>query len=573
MNRKQFIYPVLVCIAAVSFVAGLPAYASTPSEGVAVLNVQGSGFASNQSVTLSTGPNQQLTAQSDVNGNAFFQNLKYTPTEELTFVLSFQATGPNRNTVPNKLLMDLNPFTGAVKIQGNATKAASIVVNLSAQDSKTMVANQDGYFQGNAYSTTGFSSGKIKIIASIVNVAEQCCPRSFKPFAPVTITIQGDPVRKAEAKIVQQTVTASIEKEIPSLGYAISSPVYVPDSMVQQTWLNGFAQFTNRVNEAIIAATTSLGTFFDAQNNMDAARSLQERRAAAAKTYAPSEALCRFGTMGQALAASQAISDSNKLVLSNTLLGRERAASNTVYGDPGDQLKRRYEYFRQNYCDKTSANDALKKSCDVKTDRNLDSDVNYTKQIDVPLTLDVDYTNGTSGQTDKDEEGIMAMADNLFPPQPLPKAFADLSYKGPNMRYRSLQAIRSVAKNSFISLVADKAKTTSQMAPYIGKLMESLGVSADQAPILMGDKPSYFSQMEVLTKKLYQSPAFFVNLVDTPASVERQRAAMRAIKLQQGADLAETVKRREMLLAVLLELKLRERAQMVNQKVSNISAN
>ena len=81
---------------------------------------------------------------------------------------------------------------------------------------------------------------------------------------------------------------------------------------------------------------------------------------------------------------------------------------------------------------------------------------------------------------------------------------------------------------------------------------------------LVGENPSYFAQMEVLTKRIYQDPRFFAELYDKPANVERQRAAMRGINLAQQNDLLGVLHRREMLLSVLLELKL----QNLDQKAS-----
>jgi hypothetical protein len=69
--------------------------------------------------------------------------------------------------------------------------------------------------------------------------------------------------------------------------------------------------------------------------------------------------------------------------------------------------------------------------------------------------------------------------------------------------------------------------------------------------------------MEVLTKKMYQNPTFYTNLIDKPANIKRMRAAMRAIKLMQDRDIASAIQRREMLMSMMLELRLREKADQV----------
>jgi hypothetical protein len=88
-------------------------------------------------------------------------------------------------------------------------------------------------------------------------------------------------------------------------------------------------------------------------------------------------------------------------------------------------------------------------------------------------------------------------------------------------------------------------------------VMTQMGLSAAEATRLLGTNPSYFAQMEVLTKKIYQDPAFFADLYDKPANTQRQRGAMKGISLQQQRDLLDVLHRREMLLSALLELKIK----------------
>ena len=114
---------------------------------------------------------------------------------------------------------------------------------------------------------------------------------------------------------------------------------------------------------------------------------------------------------------------------------------------------------------------------------------------------------------------------------------------------RSLQAIRNVAKNSFANLVGGHAN------------MYTMGGTTDTGA-------SYEDMMEDLTKKKYQDPAFYVNLYDNPENVMRQKSAIKAVQLMQGWDIVKALHRREMLLAMLLELKLRN-----EQKQIEISAN
>ena len=526
----------------------------------ALLSVQANGLAPGQVVTLATGPKQTLSAKVDLQGGAVFNNLKYAPTGNLVFTLNFQVQPVSgRNLVANALSLDMDPFTGSVHVKGSATRAASVVMNLSSEDSKAMIANQNGYFEGIVYSTSGLNNGQVRLLASIINVQENCCPRSFQPFPPVTIRVQSVPQRKASSSIIKNYSVAFSSRKLEGR-FGVS----VPSETIDQSWLKGFRSFGNKITTALISQTTSLGSFINAQALSEAKAAREANLGRTAKAYATSEALCRFGTLSQSLAASEALKNSNKLIINSILNNRERAPVGTANADPINAVQTRVNQLANNYCDPTQGNLSLNRLCeDSKDSSRFNKDVSYTRALDVPMTLDIAFTETPNSATAKDQEDVLALSETLFPAQPLDKSYSNSEYLTDSSEYRSLQAMRNVAKSSLVTTIAEKAKGTKGSEEFISKLMQALGVPEAQAKQMMGENPSYFAQMEVLTKKLYQDPAFYVNLVDTPANVQRQKAAIRAIKLQQGHDLAETVKRREMLLAILLELKIRERAAMV----------
>ena len=124
-----------------------------------------------------------------------------------------------------------------------------------------------------------------------------------------------------------------------------------------------------------------------------------------------------------------------------------------------------------------------------------------------------------------------------------------------------INAARSVSSNSFGALVAEKAKAGSASATNMQAVLMQLGLSSADAKALIGTNPSYFAQMEVMTKKLFQNPSFYANLYESEANIDRQRVAMKAVELQQDRDLLESLRRREMLLSVFLNMKLKDAAR------------
>lgn len=558
LSPSRFIRPLVLWPAfAVAILA--VGIASAKAESSALLSIQGQGMAPNQVVTLSTGPKQKLQSTVSPNGTVAFNNLKYAPNTNLVFSLSYSVGSAGVKTIPNTILMELDPFTGTVGMKGNASRAASIIVNVSAEDSHAMIANQNGYFAGSADSISGFSKGNLRVVASIINVEESCCPKTMKPYAPVSISIISQPVKKASADLIEATTTAKLEISLPEYSYGVS----VPDEMIDGTWVLGIQKFTNQITKSIMAQTTALGSFLQAQNNSAGLLSLQKKHAQSAKDGILSEQLCRYGSLAQGVAASEALSSANKLSLMSALQANEMGQANTIRSgkNPSQRL---IDKYKATNCDKRDANEAIKCKS-TASDKRFNMDIDYASAIDTPLTLDVDFVDGASLPQ---EEDIFSMAENLFPSRPIMSSPESEGYNENNSEFRSIQAIRTVAKNSFVSQVAEKVKGTAGSVEFIKKLMLALGISEDQTKLIIGDKPSYYAQMEVLTKKIFQDPVFYVNLMESPANVLRQQTAIRAIKLQQQNDLAQVVKRREMLLAVLLEMKLRERSKMVDQRIN-----
>ena len=131
---------------------------------------------------------------------------------------------------------------------------------------------------------------------------------------------------------------------------------------------------------------------------------------------------------------------------------------------------------------------------------------------------------------------------------------------------RNIIAKRSVGEHSFNTIVGmrsmSKEEATTLTQPYMLKILEALGIGddgpfpAEEVAIYLGDRPSYYAQMEMLTKWIFQSPDFYVNLYDEPNNVERVGVALQAIGLMQDFDTWQSYLRTEAMLSVVMELEL-----------------
>ncbi|PJF38459.1 MAG: hypothetical protein CUN55_17220, partial [Phototrophicales bacterium] len=135
---------------------------------------------------------------------------------------------------------------------------------------------------------------------------------------------------------------------------------------------------------------------------------------------------------------------------------------------------------------------------------------------------------------------------------------------------RSIAAKRSVAQNSLNAIIALKARGEPGVTSYMYRLMEDMGVKRSEIDDLLGENPSYFAQMEVLTKYIYQNPDFYADLYDKPANVERKGAVLQAIALMQDRDTFDSLLRSEASLATLLETLLQKEHRRVAAKLKDI---
>ena len=116
-----------------------------------------------------------------------------------------------------------------------------------------------------------------------------------------------------------------------------------------------------------------------------------------------------------------------------------------------------------------------------------------------------------------------------------------------------------------------KTEGTVGSKEFIVSYLEELGMPPGDINAFVGENPSYHAQMEILTKKAYQSPLFYTNLYDKPTNVERKGVAMQAIGLMQKFDLFKSNLRTEASLSVLLELSVEQLQRKVEDDLRSLN--
>lgn len=341
---------------------------------------------------------------------------------------------------------------------------------------------------------------------------------------------------------------------------------------VHRNWMNNdwwtkniepaLKQFADEFRNASLFEAATFGAFLDGQNAMTTQRALQESATNSLKNYTTSDTICKFGTLSKSLALSQNKAKANQLVLSERSLGRQLGQKNMAAagGEPTDRSARLVQ-FQEAYCDPQDFGAGMKILCTAKAkDERLNIDINYTRAIDTKNSLDIDFTDADETNDEKD---VIALANNLYAHKVFDRINPNSLKQGSNvdaqttfLDQRAIVAKRNVAENSFNEIVGQKSAGGMNSAAYMLEALKALGLGSDDAQKYLGDSPSYDVQMEVLTKKLYQDPSFYASLMDSPANVNRQYAALQSFGLMQKRDIFETVARSEMLMSLLLEMEI-----------------
>lgn len=348
---------------------------------------------------------------------------------------------------------------------------------------------------------------------------------------------------------------------------------------IKYVWVAGLQLMAEQFSATMMAQVQAIGQFFDAKHQLETQRLMQQKTAEAHKDYHPSVQMCEIGTFVRDLANSEERARLTQIALNKMMMDRAFASGEAKNFAVGSDVDTRVSAYQDKFCDETDNMNNNENLCRQTSDKaQVNADINFTQLIDAPLTISVDLLDGTTVPA---EENLFSFLEYIFMHDPYPWVNRDKTvlapFIEPYFEMRSLMSMRSVAQNSFSEIIAQKVEgpkgSGNTNAPFLKALMEEIGIERTEIEDLIGENPSYYAQMEVLTKKIYQHPEFVANLYDKPANVKRMIAAMTAIKIMQDRDIHDALMRREMLLSMILEMNLRYRQQdMMNREIRKIQA-
>ena len=538
------------------------------SNGKFNIVVTGVGAQAYTEVEMISGGKRSDKVKANNVGAFSFPVLAFNPALPLNMGVSVKVMNPQTRVplVTNILTIAYSPYKGTAEVKGVATPSSMIVGNLTAEDSATAIANDDGRFTLRLSSMRGINDESSKLIVSVVNVQNLCCPKAYLPAAPMTLTVQmvkPDVVTppSAPAKIGFSQSEYKMTLRTADNHFAVS----VPQEKIDDSWFKVTDEWKTKITDQLQQQSLIRSALMNAQENLNTLQSAKAKQAASLINARGSNQVCRMATLSRSLAKADLASAGQQRAISDVFLNRDLGKEGSLHVDSSgvnltSGMVARLELFKTQYCDKKAENTSLNSFCDVNIDTALNRDIDFTRTVDVPLTVDADFLDSETATGD--EPALIAFGENIFPSLPIghKNNVNETGNKDNYMKSRSLLAARNVARNSYAAVVAEKTKTEGGVAPHAIALLKTMMFDPDEAVKLIGEKPSYFAQMEMLTKTIFQTPAFVKNLMENPANVKRTRVAIRAIDLQQNADLLESMYRREMLLATYLEQKIQEKA-------------
>ncbi len=385
-----------------------------------------------------------------------------------------------------------------------------------------------------------------------------------------------------------------------------------PDDVLDQTrvWggyiLPAMMMMTEQLVHTAMMQTMIIGELFDAQQHLETQTVFQKLVAEAHQDYHPTQDMCVFGTNIRSVAEAERNAELTTFVLSQRSMDRQMGNQNSAAArGQFDDTCLRLRQFRRRYCDLNDNNTHMLFICDPEaagvdvmreeclpsereiTNETKNKDISFSRTVDRANTLEIDfYTN--QPEATADEEDIFALASNLYSHNimfRMPEtSMTQRSSQDELLDMRTIVAKRSVAEHSFNTIVGmksmSKVDATELTYPYMRILLEQLGLDDEPIPgsdpprteleLYLGERPSYFAQMEVLTKRIYQSPDFFTNLYDEPVNIERKGVALQAIGLMQDFDTWNSYLRTEAMLSVMLELELLRLNSSVQNQMRNM---
>ena len=359
-----------------------------------------------------------------------------------------------------------------------------------------------------------------------------------------------------------------------------------------------FMLMTEQMTAAAMNQMFMLGAMMDADRQIETQRLFAQVAAQAHRDYHPDMGMCVFGTNVRSLANTERNAEFTSYLMSQRSQDRQMGNMMSVAARGSfSDIESRMKLFKARYCVASDAGGELDRICEPEDPMGggANKDIDYVRTIDHNATISLDFTVPDAAMPEEiaERKDIFALANNLYAHDLMDRiqgSFLDDLSGGVDNRtnqdelldMREVIAKRSVAEHSFNTIVGMKAMaapspndpSAAEVGKYMKVILKQLGITLDRdLEAMIGSRPSYDAQMEILTKKIYEQPDFYVDLYEKPMNTERKKIAMRAIGLMQDFDTWQSYLRTEAILSVILELELMKVQTDVENRLNRLGGN
>lgn len=319
-----------------------------------------------------------------------------------------------------------------------------------------------------------------------------------------------------------------------------------------QLWISSLMLMAEQLSVTMIYQVQSIGMLLDAKHQQETQREIQERSAEAHKKYQPSEGMCTIATLTRDLPSAERSGALTKEALVTYMTQSAQEL------DPVARSLTQARNYMGRFCNPADNGNGLGALCPEAAPQDMqNADINYTRTVDMRLSLDLNFSDNI---TTDDEIRVLALLDNLISHEVMPHAneivMAKASWQYQHFRMRSIEALRSLARNSIATVISFRTanlNTEESIAPYARAVLVELGMSNADILQYLGENPSYWAYMELVINMLAQ-----MDLTDTPANIARIDAAVTNLKNVQQRYINKTEERRTVLLGAMSEMGIRK---------------
>lgn len=328
-------------------------------------------------------------------------------------------------------------------------------------------------------------------------------------------------------------------------------------------YVNPLQNMTKQFSAVMMQQAQIIGSFFDAQLQLAQQRENQKRMAEARTEFQPGEQLCRFGSFTKSLASSSQYANYTSQALSTMAMNRFSNRANTASAiGPGVDSQSRWDVVMNENCDPTSSNGALSSTCNNDNPDRIHRDINYASTMGNALTLDIQGPEG--GYGGEAMQDLVTLGQNLYWPNVYNRIGVSEFDKGTEaaQEARRIVALTNVAYDSFARLAGMKAAYTpaegAGSGDHMKAMMREFGLSDEDITQTIGENPSYYAKLDVLTNKMFQNPQFYTDLYGSNANNVRTAAAISAINSINLQNYRKSLEKTELMNSLILELLLKE---------------